>query len=238
LTKPAGVLGILGGNEMRPDCLAFDQALMEAAGRPAQVCVVPTAVVRNGSVIAALALAHRHFGDLGLEVRHVELHRRSDAADPAVVTALRGSRLTYVLGGDPGYLLDTLRDSPAWSAALAALADGGALAGSSAGAMVMAETLLLRSRNPSPRARHGREALALLPGVVVVPHLNNFGDPWLESARREAAGRDIVGLDEATGLVWSGSWAAHGPGVVKLWRHGAEPPLTRRDGETLRWRGC
>ena len=221
---------------MRPDCLAFDRALLEAAGRPTRVCVVPTAVVRNGSVTAALALARRYFGGLGLEVVHVELHRRSDAADAGVARVLRASPLTYLLGGDPGYLLDTLRDSPAWSAAVGAVLDGGALAGSSAGAMVMAETLLLRSRNPSPRARHGRGALAILPGVVVIPHLNDFGDAWLESARREAAGRDIVGLDEATGVVWSGSWVAHGPGVVKLWRRGAEPPLSRRDGETLRWR--
>ena len=230
------MVGILGGNEMRPGCLPFDRALLEAAGRPARVCVVPTAVVRNGSVPAALALARRYFGDLGLEVVHVELHRRSDAADAGVVRALRGSRLTYLLGGDPGYLLDTLHGSSAWSAAVEALLDGGALAGSSAGAMVLAETLLLRSRNPSPRARHAKGALAILPGVVVVPHLNNFGDAWLESARREAAGRDIVGLDEATGLIWSGSWAAHGPGVVKLWRRGAEPPLARSHGETLWWR--
>lgn len=233
---PRGVVGILGGNEMRPECLAFDRALLAAAGNPARVCVVPTAVVHNGSVAAAMSLARRHFGDLGLEVRHVELHRRSDSSADDVVRALRASALTYLLGGDPGYLLDTLRGSPAWDAIAAALAEGGAVAGSSAGAMVMAETLLLRSRNPSPRARHGREALAILPSVVVIPHLSDFGEAWLEAARREAAGRDIVGLDEATGIIWSGAWSVHGPGVVKLWRRGQEPPVTRRDGQPLRWR--
>lgn len=232
----AGVLGVLGGNEMRADCRPFDEALLDAAGRPFELAVVPAAVVQNGSVSAAMAQARTYFGGMGLEVRHVELHRRSDASSAAVVGALRSSRLTYVLGGDPGYLLDTLRGTPAWSAIGHALAAGGALAGSSAGAMVMAETLLLRSRNPSPRARHAKDALDILPGAVVIPHLNNFGEAWLESARREAGGRDILGLDEATGLVFAGGWTAHGPGVVKLWRRGDETAMVRRDGETLRWR--
>jgi cyanophycinase len=232
----SGVVGILGGNEMRAGCRPFDEALLEASGHPAAVAVVPAAVVQNGSVSAAMAQARKYFGGLGLEVRHVELHRRSDSSRPEVVAALRESRLTYVLGGDPGYLLDTLHDSPAWGAVLESLREGAALAGSSAGAMVMAETLLLRSRNPSPRARHGRDALSILPGVVVIPHLNNFGEAWLESARREAHDRDIIGLDEATGLVYSGGWTAHGPGVVKLWRRGVDPAVERRDGEALRWR--
>lgn len=231
-----GVLGVLGGNEMQADCRPFDDALLEAAGRPPGVAILPTAVVQNGSVAMALRQARRYFGELGLKVRHVKLHRRSDASSPAVVKALRSARLTYILGGDPGYLLETLRGTAAWAAMVAALGDGAALAGSSAGAMVMAETLLLRSRNPSPRARHGKEALSILPRTVVIPHLNNFGQAWLESARREAAGRDILGLDEATGLVHAAGWTVHGPGVVSLWRGGAEPALLCRDGEALRWR--
>ncbi|GAC1333383.1 MAG: hypothetical protein NVSMB17_13730 [Candidatus Dormibacteria bacterium] len=231
-----GTVGLLGGNEMRPGCVDFDRALLAAAGGPARVCVVPTAVVQNGSVDAALRQAERYFGELGVEVVHVALHRRSDASAPGVVRQLRGSQLTYLLGGDPGYLLDTLRGSPAWGAVVEVLVEGGAVAGSSAGAMVTAETLLLRSRNPAPRARHGREALDILPGVVVIPHLNTFGDGWLEAARREAVGRDILGLDEATGVVWSGGWVVHGPGVVKLWRGGGPQPLVRHGGGRLHWR--
>ncbi|MFN2465302.1 MAG: Type 1 glutamine amidotransferase-like domain-containing protein [Candidatus Dormibacteria bacterium] len=231
-----GILGVLGGNEMRAACRPFDEALAAAAGGPNEVCVVPAAVVQNGSVSRALAGARRYFGGLGLKVTHVQLHRRSDASRLEVVAALRGSRFTYILGGDPGYLLETVRETPAWAAMRAALGEGGALAGSSAGAMVMAETLLLRSRNPSPRARHGKQALSILPRVVVIPHLNNFGQGWLDSARREAQGRDILGLDEATGLVYSGGWRAHGPGVVKLWRRGGDPPVVRTDGDALAWR--
>lgn len=231
-----GVLGILGGNEMRADCLPFDRALIAAAGNPGVVNVVPTATVPNGSPAHALANARRYFGRrLGLSVHEVSLHRRSDASNDEVVDTLRRSPLTYLLGGDPGYLLDTLLDSPAWDAIRQALRDGKALAGSSAGAMVVCESLLLRSRNPSPSARHARDALQLMPGVVLIPHLHRFSAGWLTSARREARGRDIVGLDESTGMIYAGGWSVHGPGEVKLWRRGDEPPAVFSDGDTLRW---
>jgi cyanophycinase len=232
-----GVLGLLGGNEMGQACEPFDRALLAAAGHPTEVNVVPTAVVRNGSVTAAMANARRYFaGRLGLTVHEVPLHRRSDASRPEVIAALQGSPLTYLLGGDPGYLLDTLLETPAWNAIRRALAGGAALAGSSAGAMVACETLLLRSPNPSPAARHGRPGLQLMPGVVLIPHLNNFGEAWLAAARREANGRDIVGLDEATGVVYAGAWSVHGPGQVRLWHKGDEPPRVLGDGVPFRWR--
>jgi cyanophycinase len=234
----AGVLGLLGGEEMQPPCLPFDHALLEAAGGPSEVRVVPAAVLQNGSVTRAMANARRYFGGkLGLQVTEVPLRRRSDAARPEVVEALLSSPLTYLLGGDPGYLLDTLLDTAAWRAMREALRGGGALAGSSAGAMVVCETLLLRSRNPSPAKRHGRAGLALMPGVVLIPHLNRFAAGWLQSARNEARERDILGLDESTGLIYDRGWRVHGPGEVGLWRRGQEPPLVRRDGEVLRLRG-
>ena len=222
---------------MRPPCEPFDRALIAAAGRPDVVNVVPAALARNGSVSAAMRLARSYFGKrLGLGVRQVTLLGRRDAARPEVVEQLRSSPLTYLLGGDPGHLLDSLLETPAWDAIRLALGAGGALAGSSAGAMVACETLLLRSPNPRPEARHGRPALALMPGVVLIPHLHRFGERWLEAARREARGRDILGLDESTGVVYASGWTVHGPGEARLWRRGVEPALVLREGARLRWR--
>jgi cyanophycinase len=233
----AGVLGLLGGEEMRPSCEDFDRALLAAAGHPGEVHLVPAALARNGSPGAAMLLARSYFGKrLGLRVHQVPLLGRRDAARPEVVEQLRLSPLTYLLGGDPGHLLDSLLGTPAWDAIRSALRGGAALAGSSAGAMVACETLLLRSPNPSPAARHGRAGLELMPGVVLIPHLRRFGERWLEAARREAKGRDIVGLDESTGLVFNRGWSVHGPGEVKLWRRGAEPPKVFRDGDQFNWR--
>ncbi len=199
--------------------------------------MVAAALARNGSVSAAMRLARSYFGKrLGLRVRQVPLLGRRDASRPEVVEQLRSSDWTYLLGGDPGHLLDSLLETPAWDAIRSALADGAVLTGSSAGAMVACETLLLRSPNPRPEARHGRRALELMPGVVLIPHLHKFGDGWLAAARREARGRDILGLDESTGLVYAAGWTVQGPGEVRLWRHGREPALVLREGARLRWR--
>lgn len=232
-----GVLGLLGGEEMRPPCEPFDRALIAAAGQPTEVNIVPAALARNGSVSAAMRLARSYFGErLGLSVRQVPLLGRRDASRPKVVEQLHSSPLTYLLGGDPGHLLDSLLATPAWDAIRSALAGGSALAGSSAGAMVACETLLLRSPNPSPEARHGRRALALMPGVVLIPHLHKFGERWLEAARREASGRDILGLDESTGVVYANGWTVHGPGEARLWRKGVDPGQVFGEGSRLRWR--
>ena len=75
-----------------------------------------------------------------------------------------------------------------------------------------------------------------MPGVVLVPHLNRFAPGWVEAARREARGRDIIGLDESTGVVFAGGWRTYGPGEVSLWRKGQEPPLVRAGGSAFRWR--
>jgi cyanophycinase len=231
-----GVVGLLGGNEMRDGCLPFDRALLRAAGRPGEVCMVPAALARSGSISAAMRLARRYFQGLGVRAVEVKLRRRSDASRPDVVDLLARSRLTYLLGGDPGHLLDSLIDTPAWQAINNALRAGGALAGSSAGAMVLCQVVLLRSRNPGPSHRHGRPGIGLLPDAILIPHLNRFAPGWLTAARRQAPGQDILGLDEETGVLNVGGrrgWSVHGPGRVSLWRRGGATGTERRDGETL-----
>ena len=58
--------------------------------------------------------------------------------------AARRRRLVFIAGGDARHLLDTLRDSLVWQRLAGAVAEGCALAGSSAGAMVLGETMHFR----------------------------------------------------------------------------------------------
>ena len=234
MTTFPGVLGLLGGDELNPPCRPFDEALLAACGEPREVRIVVAAVAKSGSVDRAMAHASGYFAGLGRTAVDVGLRRRGDAGRAAVVGALEAPGLTYVLGGDPGYLLDTVAGTAAWAAMLRSLGAGGGLAGSSAGAMVVCGSLLLRSSNPRPAARHAREALGLVPSVVLVPHLNRFAQGWLEAARRECPGQDVIGLDEATGLVYAHGWTAYGPGEVKLWRGGGEAARAWAEGDRPR----
>lgn len=231
------IVGLLGGNELGAGSRDFDQALAEASGAN-EVCIVGTAAAAQRGLDIALAHARRHFRGLGLDTADSGLHRRSDASRAEVAERLRGARLVYLLGGDPGRLLDALLGTRAWAAMLDVLHAGGAVAGSSAGAMVLAGAVLLRSRDPRPARRHAREGLGLLRDCAVIPHANRFAAGWLEAAHRAAPGADVLGLDEETGAIHTGGrgWVVYGPGEVRLWRHGAVPARSRRAGETLDWR--
>ena len=219
------IVGLLGGNELQPATRDFDRALLAASGADS-VCVVGAAARGGQAYEQALSNAARYFTDLGVTPVDAGLRKRGDASRPEVVDRLSSARLTYLLGGDPGHLLDSLLDTPAWQAVQAGLRDGAAVAGSSAGAMVLAGVVLLRSRNPRPQSRHGRPGLGLVPDTVVIPHFERFGPGWLEAARAQAPGMPVLGLDEATGVVWQGQgWDCHGPGAVTVWREGKQVPL-------------
>jgi cyanophycinase len=219
---------------MMPGCEAFDTALLRARGNPSRVHIIPAALTRNGSPPAAMRLARSYFGGLGVEAVEVPLLKRGDTAKGGVLELLGEAEVAYLLGGDPGHLRDTMVESASWTVMSERARRGElAVAGSSAGAMVLCELLLLRSRNPSPTQRHAREALGVVPETVLIPHLNSVREGWLAAARREAPQMRVLGLDECTGVVFDGTWRAHGPGEVRVWEAGEEKSNSYRDGDIL-----
>ena len=109
------------------------------------------------------------------------------------------------------HLRSVLKDTPAWEALGAALADGGVLAASSAGAMVLSDPMV------DPRGGAFTVGLGLVPRVAVVPHVEEWSadrlhrtldlaenDPQLTVLCLEAASAAIRGPDgrwEASGRV-------------------------------------
>lgn len=222
-----GPLALVGGDEFRPGNEAPDRILVEAAqargvDRPAFVIV--SAVVRHDPD-RAVATAQGWFAGLGLAVDELPIRTRRQARDDAIVELSRSGAFFYLAGGDPGIIVELLRDSPVWAAIVDAWRDGAALAGSSAGAMAFGSWTLLRARVPGDAARQARKALGLVPGIAVAPHFGSFGRAWVPSARSflvgsgAVAGRGgvLLGLDERTAAVWRGGrWSAVGEGGVTL----------------------
>jgi cyanophycinase-like exopeptidase len=140
----------------------------------------------------------------------------ASANDKRLVAELEGVDLVYLAGGDPRYLLDALRDSLVWRRLSAAVAEGGALAGSSAGAMVLGETMYYRGE--------WTPALGLAPGICVLPHFQEWGAkvlPHMLAASTER-GLTLLGIDGSTGCVgWGREWDVVGPGGVTVIRGGA-----------------
>ena len=113
--------------------------------------------------------------DWGWTSSSCRCRKRSDAASPANVALAEEGGFFYLTGGDPGLVVDVLRDTPVWRAMLSAWRSGAMLAGSSAGAMAFGEWTLVRKAYPGHARRRYKPALDLVPRLAVAPHFETFG---------------------------------------------------------------
>jgi cyanophycinase len=215
--RTPGPLALVGGAELGPGNEPQDRLLAEAAaGGPA--FVLATAAARHRPELA-VANAAGWFRRFGLDVEELPATRRREARAPANVERAREGRFFYLVGGDPGIVPTTLRDTPLWDAIEAAWRDGAALGGSSAGAMALGEWTLTREARPGDERRRYATGLGLVRGVAVIPHFETFGASWVDSAKAGVPRDDVVllGLDERTAAVWTeGIWHVMGPGAVTV----------------------
>ena len=106
-----GTIALAGGNEFRENCVSMDQRLLSLIPHASpRVAILPTAAVR-GSPRAAASNGVRYFNELGASAYPVMIITRDEANDPAQVKVLDDADVIYLAGGDPGYLLDVLRES-------------------------------------------------------------------------------------------------------------------------------
>jgi len=226
-----GPLALVGGAELGPGNEPQDRLLADAAsGGPAYV--LATAAARHRPE-RAVANAAGWFARFGLRVEELPATGRRQAKTAANAARARDGRFFYLVGGDPGIVPTTLRDTPVWDAIVAAWRHGAALGGSSAGAMALGEWTLTREARPGDERRRYSPGLGLVPGVAVIPHFETFGGGWVESAASGAPRDDVVllGLDERTAAVWTpdDGWRAMGPGRVIVIRGGTTTTHTSGD---------
>ena len=214
----AGLLALVGGDELNPGNEPQDELLSSSAG-DGRAYVVATAAARHRPELA-VAHAHEWFAQFGLDVQELPVRTARQAHSAEVVALALQGRFFYLVGGDPGIVPEVLRDSPAWEAIASAWRSGATLAGSSAGAMAMGQWTLIRGRFPGDHKREYRNALGLVPGVAVLPHFGSFGKKWVDSALDARPTDDVIllGVDERAAAVWSadGLWRAMGDGGVTL----------------------
>lgn len=212
----SGPLALVGGGEWSDGC-SFDRALLDVSGAD-EVLVLPTASAYEHPE-RLVAAAESWFGALGAKVRGLMVLNRRDAVDEANVDAVRGARFVYLAGSSPMHLRSVLKDSSLWDALLERWNDGAALAGSSAGAMVLCDPMV------DQRGGAFTLGLGLLEGVAVVPHHDSWSEEKVHRTQQLApSGLVVAGVDERTALVRDseGTWTAQGAGSVTIWRDGAE----------------
>jgi cyanophycinase len=208
-----------GGAEFGGRMVVPDRHAIRLAGGPdASISIIPAAAAPDNNHRQAGERAEAWFRKLGArQVQVLPLTDPTSARKTAVSEALRNSSLIYILGGFPVYLADTLRGSPSWQAITQAVDNGGVLAGSSAGAMVLCEHYF----DPSEKAI--KPGLNLIRNACVVPHHDTFGAGWIQHIEQEIPQAVLIGIDEETGMIREanqGAWQVYGGGDVSIYRRG------------------
>lgn len=241
-----GPVALLGSGEYTSAMAETDRLLLAALGAAQpRVALIPAASgLEPGMPERWNRMGVQHFADLGAVPLPLALVSRDDAQSAAVIDQLRNADLFYFSGGNPEYLVETLRDTPAWEAITARLAGGGGIAGCSAGAMMMS-TYTLRVRSVAAgQPPHWIEALNIVPGLVVMPHFDRMvGYVGRETFQTIVAavppGVQLVGIDEDTALIRLTAdrpWVVSGrqtvvlldAGTNRVYTAGDEVPLMTR----------
>ena len=152
-----GELALVGGSEWSEGCETFDQELLQASGTR-EVLVLPTAAA-YWHPERAVETAASYFSEFGASVKGCMVLRRADAEDKSNAGTVRAARFIYLAGGSVLHLRSVLKASAVWEALVEAWTAGAVLAGSSAGAMVLGDTMVdPRGGAPHPRARAATSA--------------------------------------------------------------------------------
>jgi cyanophycinase len=199
------VVAVGGGSE---DPAMMDEILALAKGKASRVAIVNTASsepAKSGPIYV------KFFQTLGVpSTTLVHLLTRDQAYEPAVLEALASADLIYFTGGNQIRLAQTLAETPAHGAILAAWQRGAVIAGTSAGAMVWGPEYLAAGTSAGALLKGpGKEGgldlkpgLGLLPGIVVDTHFGREGRLGrLLVASAQMPGLSGVGVDERTAAV-------------------------------------
>ncbi|HSJ50165.1 MAG TPA: Type 1 glutamine amidotransferase-like domain-containing protein [Actinomycetota bacterium] len=220
-----GPMALLGSGEFEPWSAPVERELMTRASGDGTVAIVPLASAPEGRTYHDWAdRGLRHFADLGIPARTIEVRSGSDAHLSDLVRQVSTVSAVFLSGGNPAFLARVLRGTPFWRAVLEALERGAAYLGCSAGACVAGEFA------PDSVTEHvwrdrWMPGLGLLPNVWVVPHFDDLSADGVDARRYFLANVPpegiALGLDERT-LVWTfdGRWRTHGDGSATLVRGG------------------
>lgn len=238
------VLPIGGAEEREPGGAILERFVALAGGEAARIVVVPTASGTPDEVAERYCTLFTKMGAAGVEWLRV-VHRADANADEALAL-LAGATGIFVTGGDQARLIELLTGTRAMECIRERNANGVIVAGTSAGASIVAAHALVGATGVAPSsdaaARKGMVELAagwgLLQHVVIDQHFSERGRLGrLVSAFAANPGLLGIGLDEDTAALVDrdGILEALGSGMVTLLdgRAATSDFFARQPGEVL-----
>ncbi|UQA63936.1 cyanophycinase [Polyangium aurulentum] len=218
--RRGGALVIVGGHEDRTgDKRVLREILRRAGGRR-----VVVATVASGVKDELWAEYDEAFRDLGAaDVAHLSIESRDEAMRGPCVEMITGAGCVFFTGGDQLLITSKLGGTPVARAIAEMHGEGGVIAGTSAGASVMSETMLISGRGEeSPKVGNAvrmAPGLGFVRGVVVDQHFAERGRIGRLLAAVAHNPQNIgVGIDEDTAVIFEEEqrFSVFGSGAVTI----------------------
>jgi cyanophycinase len=159
-TTLPGELIIIGGHEDKEGERVILKQVAKAVGQ-GKLCVATVASNLAGELWAEY---RKVFRELGVkQISHLNVDKREDASKPAALKALAGANAVFFTGGDQLKITSELGGSLAADRIQQIYNSGGLIAGTSAGASMMSETMLVSGASDSSFRMNG--SLRMAPGL-------------------------------------------------------------------------
>ena len=199
-----GSLIIIGGHEDRSGERRILRAVADRLGKDGKIVVCTVASAEPESLWEEYEAAFRAIG-----VPHVfrlDVDSREDASSPRAIRILEGATGVFFTGGDQLKITSQVGDTPLYSRVQEIFEQGGVVAGTSAGASAMSETMLVA--NNGEASYRIKSALLMAPGLglaqdmVIDQHFSERGRmARLIGAVTQNPRVLGVGIDEDTALI-------------------------------------
>lgn len=201
---PKGTLVAIGGHEDRVGDKHILRAVADRLGRDGKLVVCTVATEEPHELWEEYESAFR-----SLNVPHVDrldIESREDASSERAMRILEGASGVFFTGGDQLKITSQIGDTPTCARVREIFEQGGVVAGTSAGASVMSETMLVTNSSETPDRTASAELMA--PGLgfasdmLIDQHFSERGRmARLIGAISQNPHVLGVGIDEDTALI-------------------------------------
>lgn len=217
-----GNLALVGSGEYTLEMLSLESELIESGRRNNKEKVFVQFATAAGleskeSIEYWRTLGAEQAQRIGVKQKFIEVFNREDATDSKWIKEIEGASLIYFSGGNPKHLAETLKGTLLWEKILSEFKTGSALAGCSAGAMMMGSEIAF----PVLSKNHVSTGLALISKLAVLPHYDRYFGKIPNLVQNLMFNRNheirVIGIDENTALVReNGLWKCQGLGKVHV----------------------
>jgi cyanophycinase len=204
LSEARGRLVVIGGAEdLTGECIVLKEFLRLAKGARARICVLTIATDHPKESGAEYVAAFKRLGVDDVQV--VDVSQREEAGDETRLAAIKRATGLYFTGGDQLHVTSLLGGTEMQKLIAHRYERGLVVAGTSAGAAMMSNSMILGGRGDAPPKLEGAQigpGMDLLVGAIIDTHFSargRFGRLLTAVAHYP---QDLgIGIDEDTALV-------------------------------------